>query len=196
MACGFLAVLGLWPMVIVAQCRPYLCYRPAGADSSLAPPLWLLLLSGFCLGCFGIAPVLMIYASAFSTPVRKRRGFPHSETQLSVISVPSLSWQMIVVLTENSKQKLFLGCRVGDQHLPRNWLATVRAKGGRPLSLSKAGGLRLRPAHRCHGCVLCTIYIVYVASKEPPGRIALQDNTTHDRHLSRSPIAAVPSLSC
>ena len=94
------------------------------------------------------------------------------------------------------KTKAVSSCRVGDQHLPRNWLATVRAKGGRPLSLSKAGGLRLRPAHRCHGCVLCTIYIVYVASKEPPGRIALQDNTTHDRHLSRSPIAAVPSLSC
>ena len=78
------------------------------------------------------------------------------------------------------KTKAVSSCRVGDQHLPRNWLATVWAKGGRPFSLPKAGGLRLRPAHRRPRCVLYTIYIVYVASKEPPGCIALQDNTTHD----------------
>ena len=54
-------MLGLWPLIILAQCRPYLSYRP----NWFAPPLWLPLVFGLCLGCFAVAPTLALYSAAF-----------------------------------------------------------------------------------------------------------------------------------
>jgi len=40
-------MLGLWPLILLAQCRPYLSYKP----QPYTPPLGLLLCTGMCLGC-------------------------------------------------------------------------------------------------------------------------------------------------
>jgi MOSC domain-containing protein YiiM len=55
------SMLGLWPLIILAQCRTYLGYRPTW----FAPPLWLPLVFGLCLGCFAVAPTLALYSAAF-----------------------------------------------------------------------------------------------------------------------------------
>ena len=59
----------LWPLIILAQCRDYLGYRPTW----FAPPLWLPLVFGVCLGCFAVAPLLRcirsvsVYAATSAT---------------------------------------------------------------------------------------------------------------------------------